>query len=70
MVFVSFDHAMYDESARQDSVELERFWNLQLLRFVNHNGTKMVDVCVWNVNKLTEARSKIEVSILRTRAAQ
>ena len=47
--------------SRQDSVEMERFWNLQLSKFVNHNGAKMVDVCVLNANKLTEARTKMEV---------
>ena len=68
MLFDSFDHAMQDESARQDSVE--GFWNLQLSKFVNHNGAKMVEVCVWNVNKPTEARTKMEVGRLRTRATQ
>ena len=68
MLFDSFDHAMQDESARQDSVE--GFWNLQLSKFVNHNGAKMVEVCVWNVNKLTEAQTKMEVGRLRTRATQ
>ena len=29
---------------RQESVEMERFWNLQLSKFVNHNGAKIVDV--------------------------
>ena len=33
--------------------------------FVNHNGAKMVDV--WNVNKLTEARTKMEVGKSRTK---
>ena len=33
------------------------------------NG-KMIDVCVWNVIKLTEARTKMEVCKLRTRATQ
>ena len=56
--------------ARQDSVETERFWNLKLSKFVNHNGAKMIDVCVWNINKPTEARTKMEVCKLRTRAAQ
>ena len=51
--------ATIDESARRDSVEMERFWNLQHSKLVNHNGAKMVDV--WNVNKLTEARTKMEV---------
>ena len=37
-------------------------------KFENHNGAKMVDV--WNVNKLTEARIKMEVGKLRTKAAQ
>ena len=49
-------------------VEIGRFWNLQHPKFVNHNGTKMVDV--WNVNKLTEARTKMEVGELQTKAAQ
>ena len=49
-------------------VEMEKFWNLQHSKFVNHNGAKMVDV--WNVNKLTEARTKMEVGKLRTSAAQ
>ena len=61
MLFDSFDHAMQDESARQDSVQMERFWNLQLSKFVNHNGAKMVDVCVWNVKKHTKARTEMEV---------
>ena len=61
-------------NARQASKrkEMERFWNLQRnlqrLKFVNHNGAKMVDV--WNVNKLTKARTKMEVGKLRTRVAQ
>ena len=41
---------------------------LQHSKFVNHNGAKMVDV--WNVNKLTEAQTKMEVGKLRTKAAQ
>ena len=41
---------------------------LQHSKFVNHNGSKMVDV--WNVNKLTEVRTKMEVGKLRTKAAQ
>ena len=49
-------------------VEIGRFWNLQHPKFINHNGTKMVDV--WNVNKLTEARTKMEVGELQTKAAQ
>ena len=75
MLFDSFDHAMQDESAarQSDSVEMERFCNLQRSKFVlllNHirYGAKMVDV--WNVNKPTEARTKMEVGKLRTRAAQ
>ena len=32
--------------ARQDSVEMARFWNLRHSKFVNQNGVKMVDV--WN----------------------
>ena len=39
----SFDHAMQNESARQDDVEMEKFWNLQHLKFVNYNGAKMID---------------------------
>ena len=70
MLFDNFDRAMQDESPRQDNVEMERFWNLQLSKFVNYIGAKMVDVCVWNVNKLTEARTKMEVGKLRTSAAQ
>ena len=41
---------------------------LQHSKFVNHNGAKMVDV--WNVNKLTEARTKMEGGKLPTKAAQ
>ena len=40
----------------------------QRLKFVDHNGTKMVDV--WNVNKLTEKRNKMEVGKLRTGVTQ
>ena len=63
---------MQDDSARQDSVEMERFqfWNLKLSKFVNHNDAKMVDACTWNANKPTEAWTKTEVGTLRTRAAQ
>ena len=32
---------------------------LQHSKFTNHNGAKMVDV--WNVNKLTESRTKTEI---------
>ena len=70
MLSDSFDHAMQDESARQDSVEMEKFRNLQLSKFINHNDAKMVDACVWNVTRLTEARTKMEVGKLRTRGAQ
>ena len=35
---------------------------------VNYNGSKMIDR--WNVNKLTAARTKMEVGKLRTRVAQ
>ena len=55
-------------AASFDSVEMERFWNLQHSKFLNYNGTKMVDAL--NVNKLTEAQTKIEVGKLRTKAAQ
>ena len=44
--------------------------NLQLSKIANHNSAKMIDVCVWNVNKLTEARTEMEVGKLRTRATQ
>ena len=64
----TFAYAMQDESARQDRVEMERFWNLQHSKFVNHIGQKMVDV--WDVNKLTEARTKMEVGKIRTKASQ
>ena len=47
----------------EDSVEMVTFWNLQRSKFVNHNGAKMYDA--WNVNKLTEARTKMEVGKLR-----
>ena len=39
---------MPSKTSQQGSVEMERFWNLQRSKFVNHNGAKMVD-------KLTEA---------------
>ena len=69
MLFNSFDHAMQDESARQDSVEMERSWILQLSKLVNHNGAKIVRACVLNVNKYTKARTKMELGKLWTRAA-
>ena len=54
------------KTSQQDSLEMERFWNLasywlrlQRSKFVNHNSAKMNDV--WNVNKLTEARTKLAV---------
>ena len=46
MLFDSFDHVMLHEFARQDSVEMTSFWNLQHSKFVKQNGVKMVDV--WN----------------------
>ena len=49
---------------------MEKFWNLQLSKFVTHNGAKMVDLCVWNVNKLTEAQTKLEAGKLGNRAVQ
>ena len=64
----TFGYAMQDESARQDRVEMERFWNLQHSKFVNHIGPKMVEV--WDFNKLMEARTKMEVGKLRTKASQ
>ena len=53
---------------KKDSMEMERFWNLQHSKLVNHNGAKMVDV--WNVNKLTEAQTEMEVAKLWTKAVQ
>ena len=53
---------------KKDSVKMEKFCNLQDSKLVNHNGAKMVDV--WNVNKLTEAWTKMEVAKLRTKAVQ
>ena len=41
---------------------------LQHLKVVNQNSAKMVDA--WNVNKLTEARTKMEAGKLRTKAVQ
>ena len=40
----------------------------QRWKFVNHNGAKMVNI--WNVNKLTETRTKMEVGKLGTRVTQ
>ena len=54
MLFDSFNHAMQDESAKQDSVEIERFWNLQRSKFVNYNDAKF-----------TDARTKMEVGLDR-----
>ena len=62
--FCSTASTMPCKISQQDSVEMERFWNLQRSKFVNHNGAKMVDA--WNVNKLTDAWTKTEVSQLRT----
>ena len=63
MLFDSFDHARRFRKW-QDSMRMERFWNLQRLKVVNHNDAKMVDV--WNVNKLTDERTKMEVDKLQT----
>ena len=57
---------MQDESARQRGMEM--FCNLERSNLVNHNGTKMVDV--WIVNKLTNARTEMEVVKLQTRVVQ
>ena len=43
---------MARKTSQQDSVEMERSWNLQRSKFVNHNSAKKVDVS--NVNKLTK----------------
>ena len=59
MLFNSFDHAMQDDSARQNRVEMESFLNPQLSIFVNHNGAKMVDVYVWNVNKHAKGKEDV-----------
>ena len=67
MLFDSFDHARRVRKW-QDSTRMERFWNLQRLKFVNHNDAKMVDV--WNINKLTEERIKIEVDKLQTKVME
>ena len=45
---------------------LVQFVNLQHSKFLNHNGVKIVDL--WNVNKFTDGRTKMEVDILRTKA--
>ena len=50
------------------SMEMERFWNLRRLKFVNHNSAKVVDV--WNINNFTKELTKIKVTKLRTRDAQ
>ena len=44
--------------------------NRKLSKFVNHNVAKTINLCVWNVNKLTEAQTKMEVGKLWTRATQ
>ena len=56
------------KTSHKDSVEMKRLWNLQRSKFGNHNRAKMVDV--WNVNKLTDERTKMEVGKLRTRVSQ
>ena len=53
-------------TSHQDSVEMERFWNLQHSKY--HNGAKMTER--WNVSKLTAARTKMEVLKLRTKVTQ
>ena len=63
-----FSNCYWEPSMLFDSVEMERFWNLQHSKFVNDNGTKMVDI--WNVNKLADTRTKMEVGKLRTKTAQ
>ena len=56
------------KTSQQESVQVEMIRSLQCLMFVNHNGTKRIDI--WNVNKLTTRRTKMEVCQLRTRVAQ
>ena len=55
MLLGSFDHARRVVQTLW-MVEMEgmgRIWNLLRLKYVNHNGAKMIDL--WNVNKLTAA---------------
>ena len=40
----SLSPTMPSKTSQQDSVEMERFCNLQHSKFVNHNGAKMVDI--------------------------
>ena len=56
------------QTNQRDRVEMELFCNLERSNLVNHNGTKMVDV--WIVNKLTNARTEMEVVKLQTRVVQ
>ena len=39
------------KTSQQDRLEIKKFWNLQPLKYINHNDAKMTDI--WNVNKLT-----------------
>ena len=43
-------------------------YSLQNSKLVNYNGANIVDV--WNANKITDARTKMEVGKLRTRVAK
>ena len=63
---------MQEESARQCGngkvLDLIYIYSLQNSKLVNYNGANIVDV--WNANKITDARTKMEVGKLRTRVAK
>ena len=46
----------------------EKALKSEVLEFVNPNGAKMVDVCVWNLKKHRGAWNEMEVGKLRDRA--
>ena len=63
---------MQEESARQrgngKALDLIYIYSLQNSKLVNYNGANIVDV--GNANKITDARTKMEVGKLRTRVAK
>ena len=58
------------KTSQQDSVEMGRFWNLQRVKFEIRKSIMTKKIGMWNVNKVTAARTKTEVDKLWTRFSQ
>ena len=71
MLFDIFDHAGRVSKTAwkwKGSGSYIYIYSLQNSKLVNYNGTNIVDV--GNANKITDARTKMEVGKLRTRVTK